>query len=392
MTQRQDLDAAVAAGVISAEQAAALRALQAERTPPEANAIPVAPKGEEELRFIRNFHDVFLSIGIAIFAVGMVLGGFAILGDQAFESETVYPAAMVFLLAGAAQWGLAEVFAKRRRLFLPAIILCLVFVGFVTAAITMVFGQLIVAQMAERYPDQSELEALPHSVALTMTIMFSSAALATAGFIARFRLPFAMGVLGGCLAMLALALVGLFAPNSFLPALPWWSLLGGLALFGVGVWYDARDPERRTLLSDNGFWLHFAAAPLILNGVLTLVAGTGFWAPMVQMEAGYFGAEPSVAAAGVTLLVVIGLGLVSLLINRRALIVSALLTTGTAIGILVDSLGLDFSAFAAVTLLLLGGAVLLLGAGWHTARRALLGWVKPGGFWARIFPPEAAPE
>jgi hypothetical protein len=32
--------------------------------------------------------------------------------------------------------------------------------------------------------------------------------------------------------------------------------------------------------------------------------------------------------------------------------------------------------------------VLILGASWHAARRALLGWVKPDGLWARIFPPE----
>jgi len=31
-----------------------------------------SPSGEEELRFIRNFHDVFLSIGIGIFGVGII--------------------------------------------------------------------------------------------------------------------------------------------------------------------------------------------------------------------------------------------------------------------------------------------------------------------------------
>ena len=33
--------------------------------------------------------------------------------------------------------------------------------------------------------------------------------------------------------------------------------------------------------------------------------------------------------------------------------------------------------------------VLILGGSWHSVRRALLGWVKPDGAWARIFPPEA---
>jgi len=41
-------------------------------------------------------------------------------------------------------------------------------------------------------------------------------------------------------------------------------------------------------------------------------------------------------------------------------------------------------------LIVLGAFVLILGAGWHNVRRALLSWVKPDGMWARIFPPETA--
>ena len=84
------------------------------------------------------------------------------------------------------------------------------------------------------------------------------------------------------------------------------------------------------------------------------------------------------------------LGFVSLLINRRVLIVSALITTGVAIGIIMNEFGMGAGALAASTLITLGGFVLILGAGWHTVRRALLGWVKPDGAWARIFPPEPA--
>ena len=69
---------------------------------------------------------------------------------------------------------------------------------------------------------------------------------------------------------------------------------------------------------------------------------------------------------------------------------SALLTAGVAIGILLNQLGLGAGALAASTLIVLGAFVLILGAGWHSARRALLGWVKPDGAWARVFPPEAA--
>jgi hypothetical protein len=94
----------------------------------------------------------------------------------------------------------------------------------------------------------------------------------------------------------------------------------------------------------------------------------------------------------VTLLVVFMLGFVSLLINRRVLIVSALVTTGVAIGIILNEFGLGAGALAAAVLIVLGGFVLILGAGWHSVRRALLGRVKPDGAWARIFPPESARE
>jgi hypothetical protein len=103
------------------------------------------------------------------------------------------------------------------------------------------------------------------------------------------------------------------------------------------------------------------------------------------------GGEGVVAMAAATLGVVVLLGLISLLINRRVLIVSSLLTTGVAIGVLLNAAGMGAGAIAAATLLSLGGFVLVLGAGWHSARRGLLGWVKPGGVWARVFPP-AAPE
>lgn len=400
MAQRADLEAAAAAGVISPEQAAALEAfLQTRSAPIGAIALPGPANGEEDLRFIRNFHDVFLSIGIVIFAAGMTVAGFTFLngaGAFSFDADTTaWPFAGMFAVCAAAQWALAEVFANRRRLFLPSIVLCLTFVGFATFASSGVLGELLIRPMVEGSStvDLDANIAFPLEGRLYFLLVALSAALATAVFWVRFRLPFAMGQFGFLAALSLLAVWFLADPDGTGAALPLWSLIAGLLLFSAGVAFDAQDPARRTLASDNGFWLHFAAAPLILNGVLSLTAGGGFWnSVFAQGDPFETNGGSSVSGAIITLVVVIGLGFVSLLINRRALIVSALLTTGAAIGVLVDQLGLDFGGFAAVTLLLLGGGVLLLGAGWHTARRWLLGWVKPEGRWARFFPPEAAAE
>ena len=84
--------------------------------------------------------------------------------------------------------------------------------------------------------------------------------------------------------------------------------------------------------------------------------------------------------------------LVSLLINRRALIVSGLLTAGVSIGVIVNSAGLGAGAVIAVTLLTLGGIVVLLGAAWNPVRGLLLAPFPSEGPLARIFPPANANE
>jgi hypothetical protein len=170
-------------------------------------------------------------------------------------------------------------------------------------------------------------------------------------------------------------------------------LLLGILLFLAGVGFDARDPTRTSRLSDNGFWLHFAAAPLILNGAFGLI-GQLFGSPDGLPSSGALiasasqGGAMATTHAAITLAVVIVLGIISLLINRRVLIVSTLITTGVAIAILMNAAGLGAGALAASTLIVLGAFVLILGASWHSARRVLLGWVKPDGVWARVFPPE----
>mgnify|MGYP001572254117 CR=1 FL=1 len=96
MAQRTDLDAAAAAGIIGAEQVQPLHDFLAARVsaPAKIAALP----GEEDLRFIRNFHDVFLAIGIILFAVGLAIGiGTyvaleALVGDERSRALIVDPA------------------------------------------------------------------------------------------------------------------------------------------------------------------------------------------------------------------------------------------------------------------------------------------------------------
>ncbi|PZO46543.1 MAG: hypothetical protein DCF16_18845, partial [Alphaproteobacteria bacterium] len=114
MANRTDLEAAAAAGVIQAAQVQPLHDFLATRATGAVAALP----GEENLRFIRNFHDVFLAIGIVLFAIGMAIGIGTYVATAASPEQGTVTTGILCALAVAVMWGLGEVFARRRRLFL----------------------------------------------------------------------------------------------------------------------------------------------------------------------------------------------------------------------------------------------------------------------------------
>ncbi|HRK66504.1 MAG TPA: hypothetical protein PKY73_03035, partial [Hyphomonas sp.] len=65
MFDRTDLRAAVDAGIITRDQASRLEAFLTKRADPVAQ---VAPDQGENLRFLNNFNDIFITIGIVILA------------------------------------------------------------------------------------------------------------------------------------------------------------------------------------------------------------------------------------------------------------------------------------------------------------------------------------
>jgi hypothetical protein len=390
MADRSALESAAAAGIIRADQVSPLYDFLA------TGGVSTAPSGEEDLRFIRNFHDVFLAIGIVLFAVGLAVG----IGSYAAGAESPQQATLISgglsLAAAAVMWGLGELFARRRRLFLPAIAIVGALTLFVVVGAALLYTGALLGRTLEL---SGGPDAIPPELRTGILIASACAFIAPALFYLRFRLPFSMGLAGFGIAFFAIVSAFLFGGEPTINYLPTLYLMLGLLLFFAGVAFDARDPARVSRFSDNGFWLHFAAAPLVLGGAFGLIAqafgAQGFEAISGAgrlVVANATGDESAATQAALILLVVILLGLVSLLINRRVLIVSALLTTGIAISVLLNRFGLGAGALAASVLVVLGGFVLILGAGWHGVRRSLLGWVKPEGGWARIFPPESARE
>lgn len=391
MADRGALEAAAAAGVINADQVGPLHDFLSS----SAAGVASRPSGEEDLRFIRNFHDVFLATGIVLLAIGLAIGVGVYVSTAGITDPQVGTVTTAGLFAGCAaiMWGLGEVFARRRRLFLPAIaIVCSLTIFTVIAAALFYIGVLLGRDFNS---NDWNFEQMPPEMRTGILIASAFAFIAPFVFYLRFRLPFSLGLTGAGVAFFAIVAV---ATTNFAFAMQQMAsmyLVLGVALFLAGVAFDARDPARTSRYSDNGFWLHFAAAPLILGGAFGLIGQVFGAEPSLPsssgalIEAAREGGSNANAQAVLTLAVVLLLGVVSLLINRRVLIVSTLITTGVAIGILMKAVGLGAGALAASTLIVLGAFVLILGASWHTTRRALLGWVKPDGLWARIFPPEA---
>jgi hypothetical protein len=204
-----------------------------------------------------------------------------------------------------------------------------------------------------------------------------AAALAAGAIFWRFRLPFSLFLLALSIAGVFYTAVARIGGETMLIGGAA-TLIVGLATLACAIWFDMRDPMRASRTSDHAFWLHMAAAPQIIFGIRGLILGYGF-------------VPASTVDATVMLIVLIAFGIISLALNRRALIVSGLLTFGGTLWVLVDRLG-GGNGLNTIMLvaLIVGGSIVLLGGGWKTARRFVLKVFPAQGTFGRIFPPEPA--
>lgn len=303
----------------------------------------------EELHFIRGFHDIFISIGIAILAVGFAVGATFLFKDQILETIITYGGLMGL------SWLLAEWLTKQLRLALPSLLLA---VGFSLSSL--LTGDAILTLML----DHSKSVLLPKGVFGWQNSHFEYVGLlavlfaigSTIGYYLRFKVPITPAlIMAGCVG-LVLYLVGSFDMALLIDYMPLWLLIIGLSCLGVAMMFDMRDPKRLTLDSDKAFWLHLVAAPLLVHACLSSFASNS---------------ENGLASL-ITILLVVGLGLIALIIDRRAMLASALGYLGYAISQLLNHIQLEEAGIFALTLLLLGLFVLMLGSGWPRLRRLVM--------------------
>lgn len=375
-----------------------------------------ARPSDELLPFLNNFHDIFTTIGVLILMGGLAVGTGQVMASLGLdEGDTNWQFALMGLIGGIAivLWSLSALLVGRQRRILPGIVLS---VGFVIAAAILIvwgYGQFLIhgvgineATFEGRFDALDDMEFgreavslaaahIPWSVRIMPIVVGLAAFIPSALYYFSFRLPFAGGLMGVSLASLAALTLFTLDPYTVAIHAPAVGVAIGGSLLLAGIMFDVRDPARQTRLSGTAFWLHFFAAPILLSSVLNVVqlgwslSESDFADPSSTNLMAALGANNGNAMelAIAALIVIAIFALVSLLINRRALIVSGLLTAGISIGVLVNASGLGAGGVIAVTLLVLGGVVVVLGAAWNPVRGILLAPFPSEGPLARLFPP-----
>ncbi|WP_342077498.1 hypothetical protein [Yoonia sp. SS1-5] len=335
MIDRNDIKAAVASGLLSEKQAAGLITLADSRRGARENLAA----GDEPFELFKGFNEIFIVVGLIILASGWYgVTGLAV-GSRIMNLQQY--ASTICLISAGVIWLLSEYFVRHRRMVAPAIALSIMFAG--NAALG------FIAYMAEPFMvAQNDLSSIPPALLL--------ATIALLGYWWRFRVPFA-------LAMIA---IGLFVTTTMFTAsrggriedigdffllsaggpFAWITLGLGVLVFAIAMLFDMSDPHRVTRRSANGFWLHIVAAPALMNTIaLTLMAR-----------------DANLALLGVLAIFAV----VAIIIDRRSFLI-------TAIGYVVALTNTVWDGQStAMTVLILGIVLLLLGAFWEKIRAAIL--------------------
>ncbi len=316
----EDLSHGVEQGIFSESSVQDFRALMA-------NLKHTDSVDEENFRLIGGFNDIFIVIAcsLLLFSLRWVVD--------------LFNSSLALLVFVGVAWGLAEHFVNKRKMALPAIALLLYFVGGV-------FTLVLTASMP-LFGDESRFAPV-----------LASAVTAAAAYIhwRRFQVP--ITVAAACVAALALAIsILLSVVTDAINFMMGIMFVGGALVFTFAMKWDSSDLQRTTRRSDVAFWLHLLSAPLMIHPVfssLGILEGSDSLLNMLVVVALY-----------------IVMTTLSLAVDRRAFMVSSLVYVIYAVSSLVEKFGGIGYSFA-VTGVVMGAALLLLSAYWHSARQAIV--------------------
>jgi hypothetical protein len=331
---RDDIRAAVGAGMISEAQAASLVALSDARRGVRDRMTGL----DEPFELFKGFNEIFIVVGLSIFFAGWL----GLTGLSLFEITSIgYIATMVYAaLAAGAVILLARYFTLKRRMVAPSIALA-IFFGISTAQ----FG------MGLSWMFRGDLP-------MTLTLGAGLSTVLLCAYYAVFRVPFAMalialGVFATCFGIIAIGgtlpedprdLFLLSAEGPFAVL----TIVLGLVGLAVALRFDMSDPHRVTRRSSSGFWLHVIAAPAIVNTVSLTLFDIG-----------------TVTAQLMVLVFVLAMAIFAIAIDRRSFLVSG-------VGYIVALAFTVMEGAAFLSIFMLGLVLIVLGAQWENIRRAIM--------------------
>lgn len=316
MYSEEDIASAVKAGILTEETATAFRSHVAQQ-----KGAPAVD--EEHFRLITGFNDIFVVIACVLLLLSVNWIGAAL---------APWFGALALSIAA---WALAEFFTRRRRMALPAIVLLLAFVGGMFFASFAAFKSIATASAL------AAVAAWLHWLRFHVPITVAAGAAATVGCI---------------VALLVTAIPE--AKESTIAI----SLTAGIAVFVLAMRWDAGDRRRETRRADVAFWLHLLAAPLLVHPVFAAL--------------GVFGGQTDLGKALAVVALYVVIAMVSLVIDRRALMISALIYVLYTFSALLKQYGVVSLSFA-ITAFAIGSALLLLSAFWHSSRAYVLKFFPP---------------
>ena len=331
-----DIRAAVAANVLTEEQAARLQIFAESRLGFREHM----QVDDEPFELFKGFAEIFVTVGL-----GMLFSG-GLVWLIASEGNV-----FVSLIGALVSFAMAYYFTLKRRMNLPSIFLATVFAGNVGAfTFAMLFDPI--------YP--SEYDFL-------YTGMIGMAAMAV--WFQVFKLPFSMFLFGLYGAVVALAVAAIMSPNvldifeiqrgvfdlnnqSYFPIS---TLVFGVLVFALAMYFDTKDPHRVSRFAASGFWLHVLAAVAIVNTVSLTLFNSG-------------------GAMGYTLtaIALLAISLVALVIDRRSFLTAGILYMGYLLYAAFGGNGNEQEFASIATFFILGIFITVLGTWWAQIRAALM--------------------
>jgi hypothetical protein len=323
MISHEELEDAVQAGVLTPDTALALRRHVAQRRQ--------APSAEEEhFRLLTGFNDLFV-----------VIAGLLVLISLRWLVDQLSGPVVGSLTMSAAAWALAEYFVRQRRLALPALVLTATCLAGVYLA------------LMDGWPPGGLRMPAAAAATCAMALLHWR----------RFRVPITPALAAAAVA------------NSMAQAVPEGVATPLLAAFGAGVLAaavacDMSDRARLTRRADMAFWLHLLAAPLIVHSSFAALD--------------VFQGQPGLGVAALVCAGYAVMAWVSLVLDRRALMVSALGYVLFALAAVLGG-GERPTTNPAAAALLVGSLLLLMSARWGRLRRWALAPL-PAAWQARLAP------